>query len=116
MARFDNFDLFISTTTWKDTFRDTVEIVIQDIPVEEELALWETEYEEQETVSERRKRRRETYVSGNLDIAPYHKQPKIFTESMLQIDDPRRKIDPETFQSANNNWLSLDDISLHKNS
>lgn len=74
---------------------------LEDIPIEEERALSETEYEEEDILSERRKRRRKTYVARDLDIAPYHKQPKMFTEPMLQIDDPRRRIDPKTFQSAN---------------
>lgn len=52
--------------------------------------MWETEYEEKDIVSERRERRRETYVTGDLDIAPYHK-PKMFTESMSQINDHRRQ-------------------------
>jgi hypothetical protein len=87
--------------TGKDTLHDTVGIVIQDIPVEEEQVLSETEYEEPDTDLQRRKRRQKTYVARDLDIVPYHKQPRMFTESMLQLDDPRRKIDPEIFHSAN---------------
>ena len=101
MVGFDNFDLFVSTMTGKDTLHDTVGIVIQDIPVEEEQVLSETEYEEPDTDLQRIKRRRKTYVARDLDIAPYHKQPRMFTESMLQLDDPRRKIDTEIFHSAN---------------
>jgi hypothetical protein len=101
MVGFDNFDLFVSTASGKDTLHDTVGIVIQDIPADEENVLSESEYNDPGDNEEPRKRRRKTFVARDNDITPYHKQPKMFTEPMLELGDVRRRQDPKISESAN---------------
>lgn len=100
MVGFDNFDLFVSTTSGKDTLHDTVGIVIQDIPAED-VVLSESECDEYNVATEPRKRRRKTYIARDTDIAPYHKHPKMYSETILELEDDRRKLDPDTILSAN---------------
>ncbi|KAK4013203.1 hypothetical protein OUZ56_025437 [Daphnia magna] len=78
-----------STASGKDTLHDTVGIVIQDIPTDGEMVLSESKYNDPEDNEESRKWRRKTLFARHNDIAPYHKQPKIFNEPMLELGNLR---------------------------
>lgn len=99
---FDNFDLFVETLTGKNTLHDTVGIVTQDIPDNDENLFNEQDetegYEEDDIVPP--KRRRRTYEVINDTMKPYHKQTKMLTESMLGLEDQRRALIPGSLQTA----------------
>ncbi|KZS05073.1 Uncharacterized protein APZ42_031827 [Daphnia magna] len=78
-----------STASGKDTLHDTFGIVIQDIPTDGEMVLSESKYNDPEDNEESRKWRRKTLFARHNDIAPYHKQPKIFNEPILELGNLR---------------------------
>lgn len=70
MVAFDNFDLFVNTPSGKDTLHETVEIGIQTIPSQEDESdqpLIDEEFEEPNTSSQR-KRRRRTFAAINDEL------------------------------------------------
>lgn len=111
---FDNLDLFVSTASGKDTLHDTFGIVIQDIPTDGEMVLSESKYNDPEDNEESRKWRRKTLFARHNDIAPYHKQPKIFNEPMLELGNLRWRQDPKISESEKHEFY-LDDVSFHWN-
>ena len=90
---YDNFDLFVETLTGKNTLHDTVGIVTQDIPENDnELFNFVNEHEEDEEIDVVTSRRRRTFEAIDQTMEPYHKATKMFNESMLDLEDQRRAI------------------------
>ncbi|EFX63975.1 hypothetical protein DAPPUDRAFT_118651 [Daphnia pulex] len=76
----------------EDAMHETVEIGIQSIPSQEDETdqpLIDEEFEEPNTSSQR-KRRRRTFAAINDELAPYPKKPSMST-TLLDFNDERRK-------------------------
>ena len=97
---FDNFDRFGETSSDKDTLHDTVCIAYQRETEEGADEIVEQQNEPEVSVQKVRKplKRRGAYISHDLDIEPYLKKLKLTSQSMVSLDDERRKIIP-TFES-----------------
>lgn len=80
---------------------ETVEIGIQSIPSQEDETdqpLIDEEFEEPNTSSQRKRRRRK-FAAINDEIAPYPKKPSMST-TLLDFNDERRKVNGAIIKSA----------------
>lgn len=100
---FDNYDRFVETLTGRDTLHDTVGIVYQDTVqsnVDSGAFVQEDEEQANTTIVSSATRRRRAFEATGLVIEPYHKKPRMTRECMIQLDDPKRAIVPQSFQTA----------------
>ena len=101
---FDNLDRFCATLTGTDTLHDTVGIVYQNVPSDNQLVnlqqLSLNAQEEEDSAATPGNRRRRSFEPTLFEIPPYQKCIKLVTESLVELDDGRRGIIATSFETA----------------
>ncbi|RVE41875.1 hypothetical protein evm_013483 [Chilo suppressalis] len=108
----DNFDRFVETTSGKNTLHDTVGIIYQSIPTEEELdaieknheASTETAQSSSNNVRDLSGRRKRAFEPEIFETVPYAKQrrPEFWRSTIQRIGEPEHL---KQFQKIHFAWV-----------
>ena len=112
---YDNQDMYVDTLNGKGTLHLTASICYQDMKTVIDRAESASNGDQRDSASSlslesTNRRRRRRFSADAATIEPFHKSIRINSETMVELDDPRRKVIAPSFEKSitfDFTWLAL---------